>query len=481
MTGLSRPDRAHSLRWRLLFAVCLVVLLTWGLTGVLTHNKALHEAEELMDGNLAQRAHLLLALLRDNEDALDGLGKRLTGVRPASDNVYEPPLEFQFGRADGTILLRSDNAPELPITGAPGYSDILRQKASWRILNMISPDGRYRVQVAQSIDVRDQAALEVASQAILPVALILPVFLLLLYVSIRRGLRPLDQLATDVAARGSDNLSSLPNGTVPTEVRPLVAALNRLFYRVGLALENERRFTADAAHELRTPLAALKIQAQVARLSEQAQARGHALRQIEAGVERATHLVEQLLRLARLDPLSNLPSPQPFDLAEVIRDMLATIDAERRAKHRIVATLPDTALVASGDPALMAIAIRNLVDNAMRYTPPDSTITIDAGEDAGGLSLAVSDDGPGVSPVDLPRLGERFYRSRETATEGNGLGLAIVARIAELHGARLACGNQPTGGFVARIVGLTKNHGQRSDKPSVGAIPANGGKSPSRP
>jgi hypothetical protein len=151
-------------------------------TGALTHNKALHEAEELMDGNLAQRAHLLLALLRDNEDALDGLGKRLTGVRPASDNVYEPPLEFQFGRADGTILLRSDNAPELPITGAPGYSDILRQKASWRILNMISPDGRYRVQVAQSIDVRDQAALEVASQAILPVALILPVFLLLLYV-----------------------------------------------------------------------------------------------------------------------------------------------------------------------------------------------------------------------------------------------------------------------------------------------------------
>lgn len=460
MTGLTRPDRAHSLRWRLLFAVCLVVLLIWGLTGLLTHNRALHEAEELMDGNLAQRAHLLLALLQDNEDGLDSLGKRLVGVRPANDNVYEPPLEFQFGRTDGTILLRSDNAPDLPITGTPGYSDILRKKTSWRILNMVSPDGRYRVQVAQSIDVREQAALEVASQAILPVALILPVLLLLLYLSIRRGLRPLDQLATDVASRGSDNLSPLPNGPVPTEARPLVAALNRLFFKVGMALENERRFTADAAHELRTPLAALKIQAQVARLSEEAQMRTHALRQIEAGVERATHLVEQLLRLARLDPLSSLPSPTCFDLGDAIRDAVATIGVDDRA-HRITVALPNMALPVSGDPALMAIVIRNLLDNAIRYTPPGSAITIGARDDTDGISLTVSDDGPGVSPVDLPRLGERFYRSRDTMTEGNGLGLAIVMRIAELHGARLVCGNQPTGGFIARIVGLTQNHGRR--------------------
>ena len=472
MTGLSRPNRAHSLRWRLLFAVCLVVLLIWGLTVALTHNKALHEAEELMDGNLAQRAYLLLALLRDNEDGLDGLGRRLAGARPASDNVYEPPLEFQFGRADGTILLRSDNAPELPITGTTGYSDILRQQASWRILNMVSPDGHYRVQVAQSIDVRHRAALEVASRAIVPVALILPVFLLLLYLSIRRALRPLDQLATDVAARGSDNLSPLPNGPLPTEVRPLVAALNRLFHRVGLVLENERRFTADAAHELRTPLAALKIQAQVARLGGDTQARGHALRQIEAGVDRATHLVEQLLRLARLDPLSSLPSPRRFDLADVVRDVVANIDAERRATHRIVVGLPDAALFASGDPALMTVAIRNLVDNAMRYTPPGSTITVSAHEDTQGLSLAVSDDGPGVSPVDLPRLGERFYRSRETTMEGNGLGLAIVARIAELHGARLACGNQPAGGFMARLTGRAAAPAPAAAVGAAGAEPA---------
>lgn len=481
MTGLTEPSRAHSLRWRLLFAVCAVVLLIWGLTGFLTHNKALHEAEELLDGNLAQRAHLLLTLLHDNENGLDGLGGRLVAGHASSTNVYQPPLEFQFGRADGTVLLRSGNAPDLPITGTPGYSDILRKKKSWRILNMVSPDGRYRVQVAQSIDVRDQAALEVASQAMLPVALILPVLLLLLYLSIHRSLRPLDRLATDVATRGSDNLSPLPNGSVPTEVRPLVVALNRLFYRVGMALENERRFTADAAHELRTPLAALKIQAQVARLTDEAQARAHALLQIEAGVERATHLVEQLLRLARLDPLSSPPSPQRFDLGDVIREVVGGIDADDRTARRLTIALPDTALPSRGDPALLAIAIRNLLDNATRYTPPGSTITIGVLDNSNGMSLSVTDNGPGVSPVDLPRLGERFYRGRDTDVEGSGLGLAIVARIAELHGAHLVCSNEPAGGFVARIVGLAGNHGQDTDEPSPDNTPVNGGKNRPKP
>jgi two-component system sensor histidine kinase QseC len=452
MTGLTKPNRAHSLRWRLLIAVCTVVLLIWGLTGFLTHNKALHEAEELMDGNLAQRAHLLLALLHDNESGLDGLGRRLVAGHAARTSIYEPPLEFQFGRADGTVLLRSDNAPDLPITGTPGYSDILLRKKSWRILNMMSPDGRYRVQVAQSIDVRDQAALEVASQAMLPVALILPVLMVLLYLSIRRGLRPLDQLATDVAARGSDNLAPLPNGWAPTEVRPLVAALNRLFYRVGMALEYERRFTADAAHELRTPLAAIKVHAQVARLSAEPQIREQALGQIEAGLERATHLVEQLLRLARLDPLSNLPSPRHLDLGEVVREVVAGIGANDRAAHKINVVLPNRALPAHGDAALLGIAIRNLVDNAIRYTPPGSMITVGAACGTDGVSLWVSDNGPGVSPVDLPRLGERFFRGRDANTEGSGLGLAIVTRIANLHGGHLSCDNRTSGGFIARMV-----------------------------
>jgi len=452
MTGLTKPNRAHSLRWRLLIAVCTVVLLIWGLTGFLTHNKALHEAEELMDGNLAQRAHLLLALLHDNESGLDGLGRRLVAGHAARTNIYEPPLEFQFGRADGTVLLRSDNAPDLPITGTPGYSDILLRKKSWRILNMMSPDGRYRVQVAQSIDVRDQAALEVASQAMLPVALILPVLMLLLYLSIRRGLRPLDQLATDVAARGSDNLAPLPNGWAPTEVRPLVAALNRLFYRVGMALEYERRFTADAAHELRTPLAAIKVHAQVARLSAEPRIREHALSQIEAGLERATHLIDQLLRLARLDPLSQLPSPSSIDLRAVVEKSVAGFrDGIPSPTQHIVVEMPARPLVITADADLLEIALRNLLDNEIRYTPATSTIWINARDERRFITLTIRDNGPGVAATELPRLTERFFRGRDNRAEGSGLGLAIVARIAELHAAHLAVSNHPDGGFSVML------------------------------
>lgn len=463
MSGLlGRPGRSRSLRWRLLLAVCIVVLLIWGLTGILSYGKARHEAEELMDGNLAQRAHLLMALLRDNEGDFDDLATRLAVVGGTSRNLYEPPLEFQFGRGDGTVLLRSANAPSLPITGMAGYSDILRREESWRVLNVVSADEKYRVQVAQDIDVRDRAALEVATQTVLPVGMILPVLLLLLYVSIRRGLQPLDRLAAAIATRSSDNLAPLPNGRVPTEARPLVAALNRLFFRVATTIENERRFTADAAHELRTPLAALKLQAQVALMSTDLQARDHALKQITAGVDRATHLVEQLLRLARLDPLSSLPAPSTIDMCAVVNDSVATVRAANPSlQQRLLVDLPSGALPVTADAGLLAIALRNLLDNAIRYTPANSTIQVGILADSRKVALTVRDDGPGVPAAEQARLGERFFRSRDTEAEGTGLGLAIVARIAELHGARFAAGNHPGGGFAVTLEFPTPSAGGR--------------------
>ena len=465
MTGLlGKPFRSHSLRQRLLLAVSIVVLLIWGLTGILSYGKAQHEAEELMDGNLAQRAHLLLALLRDNEPGFADLADRLAVVGNPSANIYEPPLEFQFGTADGTILLRSSDAPEVPITGRSGYSDILRHEESWRVLNIVSEDGRYRVQVAQSIEIRDQVALEVAGQTVLPVGLILPVAMLLLYLSIRRGLRPLDRLATEIAKRSSDNLAPLSNGPIPTEARPLVAALNRLFFRVGSTMENERRFTADAAHELRTPLAALKLQAQVALMTEEVQARNHALANISTGVDRATHLVEQLLRLARLDPLSALPEPQAVDLDVLVRESVAAVRNANPdvTQQFLIEPANKAGRIIVGDAGLLEIALRNLLDNAIRYTPPGTTVWISVQDDARSYTITVRDNGPGVPAVELPRLSERFYRGRETDVEGSGLGLAIVARIADLHSARFVAGNHPDGGFVARLSGLAKSDGSRA-------------------
>ena len=449
------PRAAHSLRRRLLRAVSIATLLAWSLTGVFSYQKAQHEAEELMDGHLAQTARLLLALVRDNEDHLSDLANRLATVRGTRENIYEPPLEFQIGRGDGTVLLRSTDAPSLPVLGIAGHSDIERETESWRVLNMVSADGNYRVQVAQSITLRDQAALEIAGQTIFPVVVVLPLLLLLIYFSIRTVLRPLDALADDVAARTPDTLAALPERNVPQEVAPLVAALNRLFGRLGATLENERRFTADAAHELRTPLAALKVQTQVARLSQDPQIRGHALQQIESGVDRATHLVNQLLRLARLDPMNSLENTQTCALHSVVGEALAAIrSASPQITQVIVEELPERPLFIQGDPDLLVIAIRNLVDNAIRYSGPDSTIRIVADTDGHRCTLSIRDNGPGVPAAIQARLGERFFRNRETSVEGNGLGLAIVARIAELHGGRLAAGNHPEGGFVASLGNL---------------------------
>ena len=450
------PSRLRSLRWRLLGAVCAAVLLLWLLTGWLSYTQAQHEAEELMDGNLAQTGRLLLAILHDNEDDLRELAGRLATVRGAADNIYEPPLEFQIGRGDGSILARSEAAPNLPVLGVAGYSDILRKDASWRVLNVASGDGRFRVQVAQSIDLRDRAALEVASQTVLPLALLSPVLILLIYLSVLRALRPLDRLAGEVAARSPDNLAALPDQQVPTEALPLVGAINRLFRRVARTLDNERRFTADAAHELRTPLAALKVHTQVARLSREDAQRDHALRQIEHGVDRATRLVEQLLRLARLDPLNTLPEPRAVKLHALVD---GTIDALRQATpdaaQRITHTLPPDTPAVAGDADLLQIALRNLLDNALRYTPAQAAIQVAVEDDGQALNLVVCDNGPGVPADTLARLGERFFRGASSA-EGSGLGLAIVARIMTLHGGRLELSNRPQGGFRAVLCGLRR-------------------------
>jgi two-component system sensor histidine kinase QseC len=456
MKRRSPAGGAGSLRWRLLTAVGIAVLLLWIFTGWFSYHQSGHEAEELMDGNLAQTGRLLMAIVENNEAQLGPLAARLATVRGAKDNVYEPPLEFQIGRGDGSIIARSANAPDLPVLGVPGYSDIIRPTGSWRMLNVASPDGRYRVQVSQSIALRDIAALEVAERTILPLALISPILVLLIYLSrSAAGCARSIRSPADVAVRSPDNLAPLEKGLVPTEVRPLVKALNRLLARLGRTLDNERRFTADAAHELRTPLAALKVQTQVARRSRDATQRDHALGQIESGVDRATHLVEQLLRLARLDPLKSVESAAPIDLRAILTEAAGQArNASPPAAQKIIETYPAGDLISHGDADLIGIAIRNLLDNAIRYTQSEHTVWLEASTGADGYTLSVRDNGPGVPPATLARLGERFYRGRETSAEGNGLGLAIVTRVAELHGARFEVANAPGGGFVASMAGL---------------------------
>jgi two-component system sensor histidine kinase QseC len=451
-----------------LLAVSITTLLVWLAAGVGSYFQALHEAEELMDGQLSQSARLLMALVLHDPDNLAAASPL---ARTRGDNVshpYEQPLEFRIQDRSGRVLLQSSHTPEPVLPPAadakPVFADIHHAGQPWRMLSIRSPDGRYLVHIAHPIQDRDRVGLEVAGQVALPILLALPLLALLVYVSVRRSLKPLEELASDVASRSPDNLENLSEPLALREAQPLVAALNRLLTRLAATLDNERRFTADAAHELRTPLAAVKIQAQVALASigpgSNPADHQHALRQVLAGADRATRLVEQLLRLARLDPLARLPHSQPVDLAALAASVVADMQGQAIGKQQQLSCIaPAGGVRVLGDADLLGVALRNLIENALRYTPAAGVIEVHAEMvervDAHYPLLCVRDSGPGVDAAEAPRLLERFYRGQAVAnatdSNGSGLGLAIVQRIAELHAARLSIENRVGGGLEVSL------------------------------
>lgn len=443
-----------SLRLRLLLTLLPVTLLVWLIAGVVSYKKASHEAVEMLDGQLAQSAKLLMAQIHHEDNGAREARKLVERMVDDEPHPYEQPLEFQIWGADGTLWMRSGNSPVTPMASRPGYQDIFHEGRPWRMLAIWSPERDFQVQVAQSLADRERVALEVATQVGLPIVVALPLLGLLLYLAVHRAMRPLESLAHGVAARSPENLENLPeNGEVPTEVKPLVHALNHLLSRLRTALENERIFTADAAHELRTPLAAIKIQAQVALASVKEDDRRHALRQVLAGTDRAARLVDQLLRLARLDPLEELARVGDVGLVELawqLVDEMAPM-ARQLGKSLCLVDTPDHVSVRA-DSDLLRLALRNLVENALRHTPEGCEVTVGAALENGAPMLWVRDTGPGVEADELARLTERFVRGRDVIQEGSGLGLAIVKRVAELHRARLELTNHPEGGLSARIL-----------------------------
>ncbi len=434
----------RSLRARLLAMLLAVTGLIWSGAAWWSYYDARHEAEELLDAQLAQSARLLLAQTR--HELVDEGDSRISGIEAFDErelHPYEQKLLFRILDSQGNTLISSASPPPDVPQQTSGYADVQGAGGGWRV--MVAGDADLHLVVAQSLSIRDELAQHVALRLALPMLLALPLLGGLIYLVVGRALRPLDDLAARVARRSADNLLPLDHAGLPREVLPLATALNRLLERLQRALDGERRFTADAAHELRTPLAAIQIHAQVARASHDEVSRGHALEQVLAGTRRATRLMEQLLRLARLDPLAGLPASQSVDLAALGRQVLAELPEGERVT---VEVLDDVSVV--GDPDLLRVALRNLLDNALRYSP-EGRIALRVGRDGGAARVWVEDSGPGVAPEELSRLTERFYRGSEVTRDGSGLGLAIVARIAELHGAELGLANRGEGGLSAGL------------------------------
>lgn len=447
-----------SLRAKLLLLLLGAVALAWLAIALFTYFDTRHEIDEIFDAQLAQSGKVLLAQavheVREQQGGHDAVAAEIR----AGDHKYERELAFQVWDEQGRLLMRSSGAPEQalsPASGARGtpsgrhvhenhgrFADTVIDGQSWRVFSHWDEDGEILVQVGEHSEVRRELAANVAGRLLGPLALGLPFLGVLVWLALGRGLAPLRRVNAEVAERDPGYLAPLASQGVPAEIAPLVDSLNSLLARLGGALEKERRFTADAAHELRTPLAALKIQAQVALRAEEAGQRRTALENLVLGTDRATHLVEQLLTLARLDPAAeSAATTERCDLAVLARRTLADLSAAALAKHIKLEQVGVASFPLAGNCAMLAILLRNLVDNAIGYTPLGGRVRVSL--DVGRLE--VTDSGPGIPVAERQRVFDRFYRVLGNEVPGSGLGLSIVRRIADLHGAELSLGEGENG------------------------------------
>lgn len=285
-------------------------------------------------------------------------------------------------------------------------------------------------------DARQGLAKKITLLALFPLLLVLPVLAGLLWWVVAAGLRPLVSLTQAVASRSPDNLAPLTLAATPGEVAPLVGRLNHLFGRIGKLIENERRFTADAAHELRTPIAAIKAQLQVAKGAQDAGEHQRALDNAIQGCNRATHLIAQLLTLARLESV-DASRLQTCALPALAAEVLAEMAPAALQSGVTLELLEGETLAIRGFPALLQVMLRNLLDNAVRYTPAGTHVQVAISREQGRTCLRIGDNGPGLPADELAQITRRFYRALGTQAEGSGLGLSIVQRIADIHQARL--------------------------------------------
>jgi two-component system sensor histidine kinase QseC len=332
--------------------------------------------------------------------------------------------------------VHSADAPNVRLSPQPeGFSDVEVEGRRWRVFSTWARKRRYLIQVGEEQAARDRLAAAIGANVLQPMVLALPLLGVLVWLGVRWGTRPLAALRAQVVQRDPDNLAPLEVVDPPAEVAPLADSLNRLLARVRASIDGERRFTADAAHELRTPVAAVRAHAEVARAASTDAERRAALENILAGCDRAAHAIDQLLTLARLDPGQAGGRREPCDLRAAAKQALADVAPMAVAKGVEVELTAGPPVTVAGNPGLLAILVRNLADNAVRYSRPGGSARVDVVRDGAIARLVVTDRGPGIAPADRQALGQRFHRLAGSGEAGAGLGLSIVRRIAELHGA----------------------------------------------
>lgn len=427
----------NSIRVRVLLALLGMLAVTAVVMGALTYRNVLAETESLFDYQLRQMAFSL----RDQGE-----------IAPAqASTLADEELDFvvQIWTADGRIIYPPRLRDDLPSRAVLGLADVTVSGKIWRAFSVASRDRV--IQVAQPLQIRQKLAAGAALRSIAPLLLIAPVMALLVWWLAAQTLAPLRRVTDGVRARDEQSLQPLPTTGLPLEVAPLVGALNGLLQRLDVSLGAQRAFVSDAAHELRSPLTALKLQMQLLRRAPDEAARAAAVESLNAGIDRAGRLVEQLLALARAEPGAPPPSMADLDLSELVRGAVADTVPFSHTRGTAIELFADAPVPLRGDAASLTVLARNLVDNAVRYAPRGSRVELHVLQDGGAPLLRVDDAGPGIPPEERARVFDRFYRHAAGDEAGTGLGLAIVRSVAERHGASVSLADSPLGGLRVEV------------------------------
>ena len=430
-----------SIRIRLTYWLMPILLIAGMAFAVPTWLNVHEEIDELFDKVLREAAYSL-----SHSNISQDVKPNTSGPASYSDGI---DLVSQIRGPDGRILFRSHSFSPLPQSEKLGYDIVNWQNQDWRIFNLKTDSGF--VQVAQTVQERRETANEITLHLLTPLLVLLPGLALLVGWAIGQGLAPLAQVAEAVAHRNPHSLEPIPNKGLPKEVGILVSALNALLSQLDQALSAQRQFTADAAHELRSPLTALSLQAQLAERATEPALRAQALQTLRQGIDRASHLVQQLLTLARLDPEAGDYPLTPLFLDDLARNVVADFAPQAANRHiDLGLSRADHVMVAGAEEALR-ILLSNLIDNAIRYSPADARIDVSVISEATAIRLEVNDTGPGIALDERNRVFDRFYRVLNSVESGSGLGLAIVRKIADQHQAdiRLTDGD---GGIGMKVI-----------------------------
>lgn len=467
----------NSIRVRVIAMMLAIFMIAVVVSVIGVQRKSLHELDEMLDANLAQSSRLIFALISyeldsGREQGMEQIVRRFiqqqqidhfhrtTGKYEDSENdenneawEYECHIYLQLNGPDKKTLFSTRQTNLLPAGETrTGYFNHDSGENNWRMYGLTDSTGRYQLYMGQSDFYREDMNKEASDNIVIPLIIFIPLLTLAIGWGVNRALKPVSALSEAITVRDPDNLTAIKSNGGLEELKPVVGALNGLLSRLSSALENERRFTADASHELRSPIAAMRAQLGVIEGARSDEEKQRAIDNLDLASTRMTRLVDELLALARLDGGTQTLEKKPFDLRKTLMNHLGEQAVGALGKGVELELAAEKPVIVNSVEYLVDLIVSNLISNAIKYTPHDGLVLVSLKQEGHSIICDVTDTGPGIQDSERERVFERFFQSKKIAGEGVGLGLSIARRAADLAGVKIELANAEAGGLNAKLI-----------------------------